>query len=191
MWSRRRVATAVVLAATMPLAACTPEAPPTPPVSTVQPTPPETQVERDERLALEGAEQAYVDSSAEIDRLYMAGGATKPTRVLLNTTTGIYLKFQMGTLKDVKKSGWSASGPRRTVGMYSSRNGNGSVEVVVCEDGTVITWTDSRGRDVTPKVRRRFIQTLTVLESAERWKVSDFRSKPVDDFENQNCGGVR
>ncbi len=188
MWSRRRVATAVVLAATMPLAACTPEAPPTPPVSTVRPTPPETQVEREERLALEGAEQAYVDSSAEIDRLAMAGGASKPTKALTDTTTGAYLRFQMDGLRTIKKSGWRAMGPHRGVGMYSSRNADGSVEVVACEDGSVIKFQDSRGRDVTPTARRMFVQTITVVMTADRWKVSDFESQPVDDFENRNCG---
>ena len=191
MWSRRRAAAAVVLAAVMPLAACTPDAPPTPPVSTVQPTPPETQVERDERLALEGAEQAYVDSSAEIDRLYMAGGATKPTKALTDTTTGEYLKFQMDGLKMTKQAGERASGSRLIVGMYSSTDSQSQAVVVACEDDSGTRWLDARGRDVTPNRRRMFIQTLTVIKSSKRWRVSDFRSQPVDDFENQNCGRVR
>ncbi len=75
--------------------ACSPDQAPanTPTPTLVATTPAESQIERQMRLDYEAAEEAYRANTAEQDRLYQAGGATKATAVLKATATGAYLRI--------------------------------------------------------------------------------------------------
>jgi hypothetical protein len=171
-------------------AACTPE-----PASTMTPsptpaatTPTESQIERQIRLDYEAAETAYRASASEQDRLYRAGGATKASLGLKATTTGSYLRITLQSLREVQESGWHAKGSTTIVGV--ARNGGwkaGRLGLTSCEDNRTLRFFDRRGEDVTPNVERRYVQKLTVVKVAERWKVSMADSTRVHSFEGQPC----
>ena len=83
--------------------ACSPDQAPanTPSPTLVATTPAESQIERQMRLDYEAAEEAYRANIAEQDRLYQAGGATKPRRCIEATATGSYLRITLESLRRI------------------------------------------------------------------------------------------
>ena len=171
-------------------AACTPEPVPnsTPSPSSAATTPVETQIERQMRSDYEGAEEAYRANTSEQDRLYRAGGSTKATSALKATATGSYLKITLKSLREVHKSGWHSKGSTKILGIV--RDGGwkpGQLGLTSCEDNSTIRFFNRSGEDVTPAVERRYVQKLTVIKVAKRWKVSTAASTRVHSFEGQPC----
>jgi len=170
--------------------ACTPDPAPgaTPSPTPVSAAPTESQIERQIRLDYEAAEAAYRASTSEQNRLYRAGGATKASPELKATTTGSYLRITLQSLRDVHKSGWSARGTTKIAGV--ARDGgwkSARLGLISCEDNNSLRFFDRKGKDVTPKAERRYVQKLTVVKVAHRWKVSMAGSTRVSSFEGQQC----
>jgi hypothetical protein len=171
-------------------AACTaePVATSTPSPTPAATTPTESQIERQMRLDYEAAENAYRMNTAEQDRLYRAGGAAHATTTLKATATGSYLRITLQSLREVHDSGWHAEGSTKIIGV--SRDGGwkpGRLGLTSCEDNSTIRFFDRRGKDVTPKAERRYVQKLTVIKVAGRWKVSTADSTRVHSFEGRQC----
>ena len=97
--SRRSHIIAALACALVLVGGCSPDAPDpnsTPsPQPTVQPTPPESSAEREQRIAYAAAEKSYRAFMAEINRLGREGGASQPTARMKETAAGPYLKFQV------------------------------------------------------------------------------------------------
>ena len=171
-------------------AACTPEPAP---ISTTSPTPTattatESQIERQMRLDYEVAEKAYRASTSEQDRLYRAGGATKASSTLKATATGSYLRITLHSLREVRESDWHAEGGTKIVGVVHDGGWKpGRLGLTSCEDNSTIRFFNQQGEDVTPKGERRYVQKLTVIKVAQRWKVSTAESTRVHSFEGQSC----
>jgi hypothetical protein len=171
--------------------ACSPDQAPasTPSPTLVTTTPAESQIERQMRLDYEAAEEAYRASTAEQDRLYQAGGATKASAALKSTTTGAYLRITLKSLREVHESGWHSKGSTKIISVARSGGWReGRVGLTSCEDNNAIRFFDRKGDDVTPGVERRYLQELTVVKVTERWKVSTANSTRVSSFEGQPCG---
>lgn len=172
--------------------ACTQEgvaAPPAPPpaTATVSPTPTEDPQYRQRHQDMADAEHAYLAAFAEQYRLYLAGGATKPTKVLTDNTTGQYLKFTMENLRSAKKRGWHASQPAKAKVGATSGWSEKEIDLTACEDSRRSRVLDKHGNDVTPKGSRMFVQSLQVRKIGGRWKVADTTSERVTTFENTVC----
>ena len=182
---------AVVVCCALAVACSANQAPATTPSRTpVATTPAESQIERQMRLDYEAAEEAYRASTAEQDRLYQAGGAAKASAALKGTATGSYLRITLKSLREVHESGWHAAGSTKIIAVV--RNGGwreGRVGLTSCEDNNAIRFFDRKGKDVTPKIERRYVQELTVVKVTERWKVSMAHSTRVHSFEGEPCGG--
>jgi hypothetical protein len=178
------------------VAACTPEPPPvvtptpSPPTSSspaASPTPTESAIERRMRLDYEAAERAYRANMAEQDRQSQLGIA-KRTKILEITSTGAYLEVALLALEDIKDSGWRAQGTSNIVGVAQGGWQERRLHLIACEDGSAIRFIDKSGRDVTPKnLRRKYVQRLTVINTAKRWKLSDLESKSVKSFQGTPC----
>jgi hypothetical protein len=171
--------------------ACTPEPPQTssPLPTPAATTPTESQIERQMRLDYQAAEKAYRSSTAEQDRLYQAGGATKATPAVRATATGSYLRITVKSLREVHESGWHAKGNTKIIGVVGNGGWReGRVGLTSCEDNNAIRFFDQMGEDVTPKNERRYVQELTVVKVTERWKVSTANSTRVHTFQGQPCG---
>ena len=181
----------VVVACYALAVACAPEQPASTPSPTpASTTPTESQIERQMRLDYEAAEKAYRASTAEQDRLYQAGGATKASGTLRATATGSYLRITLKSLRDVHKSGWHAEGNTKIIGVARTGGWRAArVGLTSCEDNNTIRFLDRTGADVTPNKERRYVQELTVIKVTERWKVSSANSTRVHSFEDQPCGG--
>jgi len=164
---------------------------PTPRITspTPTPTPTENAQERQQRLDFEAAEKAYLTAFAESGRLAVAGGTTNPTKVLLATTGGFYLKVQMNDLKVIKENGWRAD---RLSTTSVSTNGGWSPEelgLTACEDASKVKLLDQEGKEVARDRPMRFVQTLTATKVDGAWKITDGDSKVVKDFDDQSgCG---
>jgi hypothetical protein len=171
-------------------AACTPEpaATSTPSPTPTATTPAESQIERQMRLDYEAAENAYRMNTSEQDRLYRAGGAVKATSALKATATGSYLRITLESLREVHESGWHAKGSTNIIGVTHDGGWKpGRLSLTSCEDNSAIRFFDRRGEDVTPQVERRYVQKLTVVKTAARWKVSTAESTRVHSFEGRPC----
>jgi hypothetical protein len=170
-------------------AACTPQ--PTP-ISTTSPTPTataptESQIERQMRLDYEAAEKAYRANIAEQDRLFQKGGAYRPTAALKSTAEGDYLSAAVASLAYIKRKRWHGSGQTTVLGVARIGWEQKRIRLLSCEDGSRLRLLDHAGNDVTPKGDSRFVQSLSVVQRAGRWRVSAFESKSVKVFEGEPC----
>jgi len=189
------VTTGAAIAACMLLAACTPEPPtvvntPTPTVSTptASPTPTESEIERQMRLDYEAAETAYRAAVDEVSRLAGQGGVTAASPRLKAVATGDYLKFQVDTLSDLAKKRQRIDGTVRVVGV--ARVGGWQADqlsLTACEDNSTWRLINRNGRDVTPNDRPDYIQSLQLVRSGDRWKVSEMTSRTVPNISNSDC----
>src|SRR5918993_2045282 len=134
------------------VAACTPEPGPTttptqvPSSASPTPsaTPTETEIERQQRLDFEAAEEAYRASVAEQDRLASLGLA-RSTPELERTSTGRYLKFALQGLEEFEDAGWRTVGNSDVVGISRAGWQERRLELIACEDGSNIKIVDKRG----------------------------------------------
>lgn len=164
----------------------TPSVPPA--TATPNPTPPETSMEREMRLDKEAAVKAYLTAAKEADRLVMAGGATKPTKVLLATTGGEYLKTTMYGLRLFKEKGWRTDRPPTTAVFADGGWSPDNIGLTACEDSSKVKFLDKKGKEVFKDRDMRYVQTLTATKKNGVWKITDLESKAVKTFETEgNC----
>jgi hypothetical protein len=186
---RRRgfVSVGAVVACCALAAACTPDHAPasTPPPTAAATTPAESQIERQMRLDYEAAEKAYRAAIAEHDRQARLGIASSAE--LEQTATGVYLDFSLRSLRRSRDAGWRANGTTRIVAIVGSGWQERTVRLIACEDSSGVQFTNKRGKDVTPRVRRTYVQDLTASKIGSSWKVADISSTVVKSFETQPC----
>jgi hypothetical protein len=168
-------------------AACTPEPSPT---STSSQTPTattlsESHIERQMRLDYEAAEKAYRAAIAEHDRQAQLGIASSAE--LKDTVTGVYLDFTVRSLRRSRDAGWRADGKTEIVGVVGVGWQARSLRLIACEDSSGVQFFDERGKDVTPRIRRTYVQDLTATKIGSNWKVADISSTVVKSFEGQPC----
>ena len=143
------------------------------------------------RLDKEAAEKAYATASKESNRLGMAGGASKPTKILTDNASGVYLEVQMDDLSFLKSRGYRAD-----MGAKTSVTANGGwsakeIGLTACEDASKVRLLDRSGKEVRKDRPKRFVQTLTASKIDGRWKITDVNSKIVKTFRNEGgCSGL-
>ena len=179
------------------VAACTPEPGPTTtptptPSATVDATPSatptETEIERQQRVDFEVAEDAYRINLAERQRLAQRGVA-RSTEVLRQTSRGAYLRFVLQELREIEDQGWHIEGAVKVVGVARGGWQANRLSLQSCEDGSGVRLLDKEDKDVTPRGEDSlFVQDLTVEREGSRWKVADVRSKRVAAFSGAACG---
>ena len=187
---RRRgfVSVGAVVACCALAAACSPDqAPVSTPSPTPATTPAESQIERQMRLDYEAAESAYRANIAEQDRLAKAGGVQKSTRALKSTAEGEYLTAAIASLAYIERKGWHGTGSTTILGVVHVGWQEKRVRLMSCEDGSQLRLHDESGKDMTPKGDSRFVQSLSVVRRAGRWRVSTFDSKSVNVFDGEPC----
>ena len=166
--------------------ACTPEQPastPSPPRAFAPPT--ESQIERQMRLDYEAAEKAYRAAVAEHDRQAQLGIASATE--LTESATGVYLDFSLRSLRRSRDAGWRANGETKIIDVVGSGWQERTVRLIACEDSSGVRFADKRGKDVTPRIRRTYVQDLTASKVGPDWKVADISSKVVKSFKEQPC----
>jgi hypothetical protein len=186
---RRRgfVSVGAIVACCALAAACSPDPAPasTPSPTPVATTPAESQIERQMRLDYEAAEEAYRAAVAEHDRQAQLGIASSAE--LKRTATDVYLDFTLRSLRRSRDAGWRAKGETRIVDVVGSGWQQRIVRLVACEDSSGVQFTDKRGEEVTPRIRRTYVQDLTARKVGKDWKVADISSTVVKSFEGQPC----
>lgn len=167
-------------------AACTSEPAPG---ATSSPTPvsttTESQIERQMRLDYEAAEAAYRAAVAEHDRQAHLGVVS--AEKLRRTATGAYLDFSLISLRRSRDARWRSDGETKILGVGRTGWQDRTIRLVACEDSSGVRFTDKRGRDVTPRIMRTYVQDLTVSKDGSDWKVADISSQIVQSFEGQPC----
>ncbi|HEX6760227.1 MAG TPA: hypothetical protein VF086_17745 [Propionibacteriaceae bacterium] len=166
--------------------ACTPEQPastPSPPRAFAPPS--ESQIERQMRLDYEAAEKAYRAAVAEHDRQAQLGIASATE--LKESATGVYLDFSLRSLRRSRDAGWRANGETKIIDVVGSGWQERTVRLIACEDSSGVRFADKRGKDVTPRIRRTYVQDLTASKVGPDWKVADISSKVVKSFKEQPC----
>jgi hypothetical protein len=168
-------------------AACTSEPAPSSTPSPLSPatTPTETQIERQMRLDYGAAETAYRASVAEHDRQARLGIAN--AAALKKTATGVYLHFSLRSLRRSRDAGWRAKGTTEIVNVIGSGWQERTIRLIACEDSSGVRFADDRGKDVTPRIRRTYVQELTANKNGSGWKIADISSTIVDSFQGQPC----
>lgn len=163
------------------------QAMPTPdPTPTATSAPVETAQERQMRLDEEAAEKAYLAADKEVGRLAMAGGATKPTKILLATTAGTYLKVQIGDLTYLKENGLRADRPVRSTVVADGGWTPTKIGLTACVDATKVRLLKKNGKELKQdNSRKRLVHTLTATKKAGVWKITDVDTKFVKSFEGE------
>lgn len=190
----RVVACGLVVLAALLAGGCTPESGPTQstspsPVMSVSPppTPTENAQERQQRLDFEAAKEAYLAANAEADRLMMAGGARKPTKTILATTTGAYRRALMNALQVFKQNGWRSDRPiPQVVGSHGGWSPT-ELDLAACEDTSEVMYLDKKGKEVLTDRERRYVHSLTAKKTKTGWKIATIESKAVKSFANESC----
>jgi len=149
-------------------------------------TPAETTRERTIRLDKEAAEKAYTAARAEGDRLAMAGGASKPTKLLSKNASGFYLEVQMDGLRVLRANGYRAVGQFHTFVTANRGWSAKQIALTACEDASQVRLLDKPGKEVLKDRNRRFVQTLTATKADGRWKITDLNSRVVKRFSNKS-----
>ena len=187
------LACGLTLLATLLAGGCTKESEPTPSPSpsltatSPAPTPTENAQERQQRLDREAAETAYRTADKELARLAMADGASKPTKVLLATTGGDYLKVQMSDQKYLKKHELRADRAVRTSVVANGGWSPTRIGLTACEDGSQVRLLNKNGKEVEKNRPRRLVQTLTATRTSGTWKITAMEAtKTVKSFENES-----
>lgn len=155
-------------------------------VASPQPTV-ETTLERRTRLDQQAAVRAYRAALAEVDRLFVAGGASTPTPKLRAVTTGEYLQFTMRSLRKVKENDWHGTGVTTVVFVGAQGWSKSAVHLKSCEDLAKARLLDRQNKDRTPPGDRRYVQDYTIIRTSSGWKVSNVESRPVASFETYGC----
>jgi hypothetical protein len=168
-------------------AACTPEPAParTSSPTAAATTPSESEIERQIRLDYEAAESAYRASVAEHDRQAQLGMASAAP--LRRTATDAYLNFSVRSLRRSRDAGWRAEGGTKIINVVGTGWQERRVRLIACEDSSNVRFTDTRGRDVSPRSRRTYVQKLTANMVGSKWKIADISSTVVKSFEGQPC----
>ncbi len=182
----------LAVAAALLVSGCTPEPDPTQsmaptPAVSPSPTPTENAQERQQRLDQEAAESAYRVASQELGRLAMAGGTSRPTRVLRTATSGDYLRGQMGDQRYLKEHGLRADRPLRTSVVANNGWSPTKIGLTACEDGSQVRLLDKSGGEVEKSRPRRLVQTLTATKISGTWKITNLdATKTVKTFESES-----
>lgn len=181
----RQLGAAIVVSALV--AACTPDVvpPPSSPTPTPSPTsasPTENALEREQRLAFEGAEKAYRLNMTEQNRVLAAGGAKQPPKLIRDTAAGAYLENVIRTMRLAHTEKWRIDNPTKVVAVTAQTYGSDSVTLVGCEDNRSVHILYGNGRKVTPAGSRLYLQSLTVRKYGSSWKVADVESREVKSF---------
>ncbi|GAA3619541.1 hypothetical protein GCM10022236_22210 [Microlunatus ginsengisoli] len=169
---RVRLGAAVAAACLLGLVGCDSGGGPSPsPTPTVQPSPPETSLERQQREDFEAAEKAYRTFIADTNRVAATGGSLEPTAVMKATAAGPYLDFQSQLLRAQKKAGDTHTsgveiGYIRTGGYSPSQ-----LTLEVCEDASKNRVLDRNGNQVS--TGQILLRSLYVRRIDGRWKVWD------------------
>lgn len=154
------------------------------PTATTTPTEPEA--DRQRRLDKAAAEQAYLTVQKELDRLFQAGGADEPTKVLTNNAAGEYLNFQVKDLKSFKAEGQRTDRPTPVRVTANKGWSPKAIGLTACEDNSEVRILSRKGQEVLQNRDRKFVQDLTAEQVDGRWKIVKFQSKVVKTFKNES-----
>ena len=131
--------------------------------------------------------KAYRALDAEVERLGVSGGTTRPSTALLSVAMGDYLDFVMGDLRHAKQSGWRLSGPAAIVYVAPVGWAPSLVHVKACEDNSKVRVLSKGGKDRTPTGHRRYVQDYEVTKTRAGWKISGVESIAVASFDTYGC----
>lgn len=133
-------------------------------------------------------EKAYRESFIEFNRLEMAGGATKPTQVLLDTSSGENLQHLIVWLRQDKKAGIRQLNPGKLVGVVAGSGTPQMRAVTACEDYTDVRWT-RHGKPYKPSGDLRDVQRAAAKKGKDgKWRIDLVKTKSVKNFKNAICG---
>lgn len=196
----RRLVAAATLSVALLVSACTDDAPqPPPPPSggpkvatssptSLSPTPsPSPSVDQDaaDKAAVE---KAYRTQFAEFNRLEMAGGATKLTKTLLNTTSGEHRRHYLMWLREDKETGQRQLNPAKLVGVTAGSGTSTRRKVTACEDYSDVKWV-RHGKPFKPNGTPRSVQRATALKGKDgKWRIDLIRTTAVKEFPKTVCG---
>lgn len=185
---RWRLAAAAATLAVLPMAACTPEDPPSPPTPTSSPTPSMRPEVRDMYEAV----GAYYDGIDELNRVLHNGGAKKPTKVMKRTMTGEYLDF-MAAVANLENA--RVEGSIRIDGYSVGAQKANSIPITGCENERNLKVIDTKtGKVITAESTGLRVRTVTAIKGQDgHWRVSkiiDDKYVEPKDWREQSCQGT-
>jgi hypothetical protein len=193
----RRIAAILALPLALVIVGCSllddPSPSPTPssPSPSGRSSPRSTSARDREHADLLEVQNVYRTVFKEELRLQASGGITKPTPILLQTTSGTYRRGLMQALKSVKADGIRMTTPGRLVGVSMGAWNPARVSFYGCEDYGVSKWVKSDGSAYrTDPSSLRYEQHLVAKKSDGRWRIDDVRTKWVKSFAASRCNGT-
>lgn len=169
--SQHRLACVVgaVLALGGVTAGCTPDVP-APPPPTLTASPPETDLERQEREAFESAEHSYRAFRAEYGRVIRSGGSRRATPTMRRYATGEYLQAMVAFTSRYKEEEIRSKGQERIAFVRADKYQKTRLELTVCEDATQVRNYNRRGKFIGSGIAARADLQMRLMQGT--WKIA-------------------
>lgn len=136
-----RILAALILAGLL-ASGCTTPTPPQPTPSASQ-TPTESAIERQQQLDYKAAEKSYRAFRAEVTRISIAGGSSRPTAAMTATASGPYLAEYVRVLRSYKEGGFREEGGEKILFVRRGGYSSNSLLLNICEDSSSVVIYDS------------------------------------------------
>lgn len=199
----RRLAAAATLCATLLLAACTQHAPQPPPPpasgpkmpsdapSSAAPSPSASPTADPDAADKAAVEKAYRTQFAEFNRLEMAGGAPKLTRALLDTTSGVYRRLLLSSLRSDSRDHIHQVNSGKLVSVVVGPGNHSRRKLTACEDYSHSSWVRKDGSKVKVDQPILYVQHSTAKRGSDgKWRIDYTSTATVKKLTTAACHGT-
>lgn len=194
---RRRLAVVASTSVALLLGACSGPAPQPPPppsggptmsseTASADPSPSPSEQEHQDLLAIQ---KAYKDGFAEGQRLLADPRASKLTKPITNTTSGLYRGAIARSITSARDKKIRLVSPGKIIGVSMGPWNDHKVTFYGCEDYSKAKWAHTDG-SVFIRQPARFVQRLVAVKTGGRWRIDGLDTKVVKSFNNARCNGT-
>jgi len=123
-----------------------------------------------------------------LNRLGMAGGSDKLTRILLDTTSGQHQLHYLSVLREAKKLHLHQTRPGTLIGMSITSRSALSMHLTACEDYSKTSWIRPDGSKLPTEHPLRYFQHATAKKGKDhKWRIDFVETTDVKSFKGLPC----
>lgn len=191
----RRLAVLASMIVAVLLGACSGPAPqpppppsggPTMPSETPSPSPSPSEQEHQDLLAIQ---TAYRNGFAEGQRLLADPSASKLTKPITDTTSGLYRGAIARSITSAREKNIRLISPGKIIGVSMGPWHDRKVTFYGCEDYSKAKWAHTDG-SVFTRQPTRFVQRLVAVKTGGRWRIDGVDTNAVQSFTGARCNGT-
>ena len=120
----------------------------------------------------------------------MAGGATKLTQTLLETTSGVYRQLLLSSLQSDHRHHIHQVNSGKLVSVAIDPGTHSNRKLTACEDYSHSSWVKRDGSKVKVDQPILYVQHSTAKRGADgKWRIDVVRTTSVKSFKRSDCVG--